>query len=307
VDAQPTTPYTRFIILGDARTGSNLLANALNSHPQIVCFREIFHFAHEDLIDWDVTGFDPRDPEDIAMRAADPVRFMRARVFGQFAPDVRAVGFKYLYGHFWGFKGLSDALAGDMDLRVVHLLRRNLLRLFVSLRIAEETGRWLDPAPPPLGRRIASFVRHPVRNMRGTEVVAPERPERRPLALTTEECLQFFAKHRAERQRYGEMFSHHRLLTMHYEDLLHDQHRVFGDVQQFVGVEPRTLHTNLRRQNPEPLHELIANYDEFSGAARDTEIARFLDEEQRVPAQPERERLRRHGRDLGDGRGVSNI
>jgi hypothetical protein len=129
------TPYTRFIILSDARTGSNLLQQSLDAHPNIVCFREIFNLDPA-YIDYEVDGWDGKLASDLALRAGDPVAFIRERVFGAHDERTQAVGFKFAYAHFWFHEKLLPALTEDEALRVVHLQRRNLLRSLVSLRIA---------------------------------------------------------------------------------------------------------------------------------------------------------------------------
>jgi hypothetical protein len=142
---------TRFFVLGDARTGSNMLTQALNTNPAIRCFRKVFHFMH-DYVDYGIDGFDPNVPADVEFRNNDPVRFLNERLYAGAPPGVQAVGFKYLYGHFWGFDALTDYLSEEHEIRVIHLTRRNMLRSLVSLHIAESSGRWLEDwgvAPRP--------------------------------------------------------------------------------------------------------------------------------------------------------------
>lgn len=42
--------YTKFVILGRARTGSNLLRGMLNTHNHVMVFRELYR--NEGVIDW---------------------------------------------------------------------------------------------------------------------------------------------------------------------------------------------------------------------------------------------------------------
>ena len=62
--------YTRFIILAAARTGSNLLATALNEHSNIICFREVFNWRTE-TIGYFVEGYNNDSAEDRAFRERD--------------------------------------------------------------------------------------------------------------------------------------------------------------------------------------------------------------------------------------------
>ncbi len=54
--------YVRFVITGDARTGSNMLVHALNTNPAIRCFREIFHY-WMNHVDYYVDGYDSQSRE----------------------------------------------------------------------------------------------------------------------------------------------------------------------------------------------------------------------------------------------------
>ena len=127
--------YARFIILAAARTGSNLLATALNGHANIICFRELFNWRTE-TIGYFVEGYDNDSAEDRAFRDRDEVAFLNARVFCDHPSEVRSVGFKAPYGTFIGFPKLQEWLVKEQEVRVLHLRRRNLLRRLVSGRIA---------------------------------------------------------------------------------------------------------------------------------------------------------------------------
>jgi len=266
-------PYTRFVIVGDARTGSNLLWSALNSHPRVICFREVFHFAHE-FIDYAVPGFDDRATADVTLRREDAVRFLYERIFREFQPAIHAVGFKFLYGHRWGFEPVVRALGEDRDIRVIHLRRRNIVRMFVSVRIAESTGRWLEPVPVGGWRRALAVMRRPLLGAgRGVE------PAPRPrLHVSAREIIAFEEQHRREAMKMDALIRGHQVMTLLYEDMAHDRDMAFDSVQRFLGVRPRRLKVGLRRQNPEPLRELIANYDELAAELAGTPYAPLLDE-----------------------------
>ena len=79
---ETSTDYTRFIILGRSRTGSNFLRGLLNSHPQIVTFGELFR--NYDAVDWAYPGYQQTDAM-MAQMQDDPVAFMEEEVFGGFS------------------------------------------------------------------------------------------------------------------------------------------------------------------------------------------------------------------------------
>lgn len=277
--------YRRFVITGDARTGSNMLAQALNTNPAIRCFREIFNYWQEH-VDYFVEGYDPNVAEDLALRQTDPVRFLQERIFNEHPPHIESVGFKYLYGHFWGFDALTEHLSADRELLVVHLKRRNLLRSFVSVRLAEETNRWIEdwgiqPARRSLPIRGVVALAHPAQTYRKIlrKLTSPPPEERKPeLVLPPDECARFFARTRHEIERVDAMFETHSVLAIHYEDMVADREVVFADIQRFVGVAPVSLTVTLRKQNPEPLRRLVKNYDELKAAFAGTLEAVFFED-----------------------------
>ena len=199
-----STGYSKFIILGAARTGSNMLVQALNSSPELTCFGELFH-PNLDFLGFNVEGYDNFDNKDRALRDGDLPAFLRERVYCAHPEATQAVGFKLLYGHVWGFPGLLGALTEDTEIRVLHLKRRNLLRTMLSLKIAETTGVWLEDRRLTLAN-IGTALRHPLR-----VATRLRRPLRRPpasrvkLTLPVEECRAFFYQ-RQRRQRISMIY-----------------------------------------------------------------------------------------------------
>ncbi|MCH7580953.1 MAG: hypothetical protein IIB22_11970, partial [Chloroflexi bacterium] len=130
-------------------TGSTLVQGALNSNPEIICFGEIFN-QHLDDIDYRTEGYEST-AVDVGLRAANPGAFLRERIFADPATPVRATGFKFHYDHFWGFPGLVEILKNDRGLSVIHLRRRNVLRMVISAKIAAEPGVYFQSAGTRIG------------------------------------------------------------------------------------------------------------------------------------------------------------
>ena len=112
--------YSKFIIVSHARSGSNLLLNSLNSHPNLIAEHEIFA-AHNRNIGED---FQPT----------------LERLFCPRAKSAKAVGCKIFYYH------LNDAewqqIAEIPNLKVIHLKRKNRLSMIVSMKVAFKTDQW---------------------------------------------------------------------------------------------------------------------------------------------------------------------
>ncbi len=274
-----SSDYIRFVLVCDARTGSTMLIQALNSNPHITCFGAIFNTI-VDFVDFSVDGYDNSSAHDRELRDQDPVAFLRGRVYCQHPEKTRAVGFKYRYGQASHFPGLLEHLAEDAEIRVLHLRRHNLLRSLLSAKIVLMTGVWFQERGPSLASKLTvanalRILRHPARGPAAVRRLlwpseAPSKGRRSPVTLSAEECLAHFRTVEAQAAHYDELFKAHPKFTVYYEDFLDHQGDTFKRVQSFLGVEPRPLTVTMRRQNPEPLGELIENYDELYEAYKDS-------------------------------------
>jgi hypothetical protein len=111
---------TGFIILSQGHSGTTHLASLLDSHPDIVCFGELFNDNHNSGRSFHASGHE------------DPRAFFRDLVAHT---DARAVGFKL---GAWGMRlHHPDALeiVEEPDLHIIRL-RRNPLAKLVSTRLS---------------------------------------------------------------------------------------------------------------------------------------------------------------------------
>jgi LPS sulfotransferase NodH len=263
------TPYTRFIVLSGPRTGSNLLQQILNSHPDVMCFRELFNLqAH---IDYEMPAYDGTDAADLALRAADAPALLGKRIFMEQPASVRAVGFKFHYNHVWSYDRILDALAADTSLRIVHLRRRNILRMLVSLRLAQRTGEWMVHEPP---RNQIAWAARRLRSLRRSAGPTSDSGARTEagILLTPQECEQYFWEQVLTIDKFTkEIFVGHSMVELAYEDLVTDRDAAMQPVWGFLGVRHWSeAEVSLRKQNPEPLRTLISNYDELERHFSDT-------------------------------------
>ena len=254
-----------------------MLAQTLNSSPSITCFGEVFNYLF-DFVQFEVDGYDNSSARDLALREEHPLRFLDERIFGRHPEEIRAVGFKYHYEQGWAYRGLRERLVGDTEIHVIHLRRRNLLRMLLSREIATATGAWVaEPGTDLTLRRVLTkiwarlprAVRMPFRAARRRLLNAPKRSQK-SLTIDPEELRSFIIRTKLTADHFDKVFGQHPRLTVFYEDIVDHRDRVHGEVQEFVGVKPRRLKVTLRQQNPEPLRELLANYDELFEAYRDS-------------------------------------
>jgi LPS sulfotransferase NodH len=147
-----------FMVFGNQRTGSTLVANRLNSHSNVICFEEIF-------LPWvdsepSLRGWLDSNGRHQWERGIPGVRtsFLNSLLNAKSIPaHTGAVGFKVMYNQMslWPkFAYLAPDLGQllqDFSLRrwlrsrqvtIIHTLRRNRLKVLVSHELAVQTGRF---------------------------------------------------------------------------------------------------------------------------------------------------------------------
>jgi len=230
----------RFLILSTARSGTNLLVDLLNSHPDCLCGYEIFSRVHlaSDHIPWPLEDL-PDLGALCALRHSDPValvdrldRLTRARGY-------RAVGFKLMYIEAEETPTIREHLLADPGIRVVHVHRRQSLRRLVSLRRAQRTGEWL---------------------------VRDGEPQTRPppVRLTLRDIVNEFEYLREQEQSYAALDATHPVLHLTYEDMIVDLRATARELFGFLGLRPWDQWTaGTVKTGTDSLREAIANYDEL--------------------------------------------
>ena len=144
-------------------------------------------------------------------------------------------------------------IINNKQFKVIHWHRSNLLRAYVSREIATLTNTWLGKGEQP------SF-------------------NEKRIMIDVSECLKWINKtsHLHTLAQYD--FRHHICFSVNYENFLFDKNKAI-EVLNFLGVDSSyQLSTDFVKQNPEPLNQLITNYEEFSTSFRKTKWANFLDE-----------------------------
>ena len=133
---------TVFIVFGNQRTGSTLIASKLNSHPRIICYEEIFlPWADSDpsLRDWLGARGRPQ-----WLRAVPGVwTSFLASLFdmNRFPREVDAIGFELMYNQMSLWPRFASLVPA-----AVKLLRDLSLRKWLS---GKPGGRRSDSAPKP--------------------------------------------------------------------------------------------------------------------------------------------------------------
>lgn len=221
----------KFIVLTRSRTGSNLLVSMLNSHPDVRCGGE------------ELRSLNGRQVSE-AIETSFPIR-----------QALKASGFKIFYYHPLDDSSgaVRDTLSAMRELRVLHLMRRNILRTLTSRKIATQTNVWHSRTQ--------------------TTVAADDKR----VFFTEDELQSGFIQTKQWENEYASRFDESRTLQVYYEDLVGNYDGQFRRIASFLEVEPHQPRTDLKRQNPEPLDKLIVNYDALKEHFANTEWAVYFD------------------------------
>ncbi len=243
--------YTRFIVLGRSRTGSNYLRSLLNSHPGIQVLGEVFR--NSDSLEWGLDGYpDPRRV--LAEYQADPVAFLDRHIFRSLPQQIQAFGFKIFYYHAQGepLKRIWSRLRDDAELRVLHVKRNNILRTHLSRARAARSNRWVQLSQSGI--------------------------EEAPIRLEYAECRQDFERTRLWETEFERFFAGHPILPVAYEDLALDYRQAVSRIEAFLRVEACALVPQTFKQSREPLAAAISNYADLKRQFADTPWAGFFEE-----------------------------
>jgi LPS sulfotransferase NodH len=251
------------MVLGSARTGSNLLLSLLSTHPRIKTYGELFNL--------------DKLPKTSLREALDnPVMFLRRRVHQDHKLEIAAVGFKMFYEHLtpdyfikpvdvsdaapqlqeqftqfssfvesnyaWEtlderFRKTWEFLRNDQDLAVIHLQRRNMLHTLISLKSAFVTNRWWNLKDDP-------------------QTILP-------MHLDPEECCRYFEKLSNSAEEADAAFSAHPKINILYEDLIEKQQDTLHQIFALLKVPAEPVATRMKKQNFASPREIVSNYEQL--------------------------------------------
>jgi len=231
----------------------------LNSHDRIAAYSELFlengqgkptWGGEKDTLLWATYYAEQKNKSIHADRRALLFRYLDEL----YAPRqaIQSIGFKLMYGQAGAFPDLCEYFVAN-DVRIIHLIRRNLLDIVVSKALAEA--------------RDAYHAR-----------VGDDLLEAR-IHLDTSDLLHRLRWEQREVQRATERFAALSLPYMEvlYEHLAADDSQ-FGRLLEFLGVKPgrQRLRSSLRRMNTATHRQVIVNYDSVRRCLHGTEFAEFL-------------------------------
>lgn len=258
----------KFILLSHPRSGSTLVTLALQAHSDIRMFGELFHTDIQHRLKAYGWGIERRPSTLLNPKRTkgwyytdhqEGVHFLEDLVYCDPSDDrPLATGFKLFYDHAraehvksaWNYIRLHE------DLRIIHLVRANLLDCFLSIQTAETTTVW------------------------EIELDEPRASEQPILRIAPEACESYFKSLTLQRKNVASalFLPGRRVLQVEYErDVLGNFDETLYRMQDFLGVTPQALPKLLRKQATAPTRARIENYAELRRRFEATEFAQFFE------------------------------
>lgn len=264
----------KHIILSLFRSGSNYLANLLNSHPQVTNYGEV-------LGDWTIpynlyskTKLGGKSTEDYLDFIYNSKLFFAAgqaysamvhirkgkKINFKYWSDIETIGVKDFSINFRDRK-IASYLTKRSDIRVVNLYRENILKRLISLE-----------------RQHASGITKVAKNERHKDSKTDRKIQLDvPYVL---EQLEIFDRELRDHKNMVKELPQSRVLNICYEDLFASQDSrdlYTRELLDFLEVESTTIKSDHRKILSDKLSDIVANYDELENGIRGRRFSRYLD------------------------------
>lgn len=271
----------RFMILGRSRVGSNYLSSILDRHKNIRFFGELFNLDSLPKKSLKNALKDPpkylreiiykKYPDSIKAvgfkmfyyhATRDSLNFKPNKLFRETSKEKRESISKfhlYLKSNY-DLKALGTELEKvwayllkDLELRIIHLKRQNILRTWLSTKIAFMTNKWTSKGKGGNNNLIS-------------------------IHLDYDDCVDAFEKTRAWEQKYDKLFHNHKKLEVMYEDMVQEKEKTMKNIFNFLDVPHSEVASPLKKQNTRPLSKAISNYWELKEKFQATYWIEFFEE-----------------------------
>jgi LPS sulfotransferase NodH len=278
---------TKFVLLTTQRSGSTFIRLWLNSHPSVRCYGEIFLRTYPA-----VDGFKHYCEANIFRRilyhtlcepyfTRSSYNFVSKKLIRKFLNELyynpcftapwtdistwenyqsrqksnieRAIGFQLMYSQLRDYEYLKKWIISN-NISVVHLIRKNLLKLYLSRLVAQKSGIY------------HSFEKSG--NVRPFQKVF----------VDSKNILPRMNNILKEREEIRNIFSGNASVEFSYEDFFSSYAEVSQKIFSFLGLQDVAVEfPNLEKLNPNSIDQIIENYDEIVIALKGTPFQEFLD------------------------------
>ena len=242
-----------FVIVALQRSGSAYLCTMLDSCPQIRCFwecflskgREDFQFAtYLKRAGSSIETFLKLPPHP---RKVQLERYFKDVVYRP-KSGVLISGFKFMYDQTFVFPDAIQWLQ-NKNVKVIHLIRRNSLKQFLSWEIRSRRG-----------------VSHSYVPLKPVQV-----------QVDCKNLIDKLSEMEEQKQRFKELLSSaFDSIEVYYEDLTENLSDQLGRLSTFLEVQVKEVSSPLVKLNSNQVEELVSNYEEVASSLANTEFEPLL-------------------------------
>ena len=220
-----TQRFDYFVLFAEMHTGSNFLEANLNLYPDLSCLGEVFNPVFMAYPGTEeLLGFDQ------AARDADPLALVQA-----IKEEEGVAGFRFFHDH---HEGILDEVLNDPRCAKV-ILTRNPVESYVSWKIAAATGQW----------KLTNATHH-----KATQVDF----DREEFEAHMGNLQEFQIRLLNTLQKSGQTAFYVAYEDIQDLDIMNGLARYLGS-----GTELSSLSKNLKKQNPAPMSEKVANFEDM--------------------------------------------
>ena len=196
--------YQKFVIVSDSRTGSTLLMDLLNYHPNIIALGEEFR---------DLKG--------------NTCKEIWNKIYSKRSKRIKWVGFKLFYHHPRdnNDQEVWDIIENDPTIVIIHLVRKNILRSYVSKVIGLKTRKWTE-------------------NISSKETI---NLENKRVTLDADDCRDNFEKISKYVERTNRRFKNHNIVSVEYERLAEDKQGEINLIYEKLNLPKKKIFTSLKK------------------------------------------------------------
>ncbi len=240
------------------RTGSNYLSYLLHDHPNVMSLGEAYYPPSVTVNPGNQYMNKRRSL--FYFRKLFPTQFLKYFIFRDYPPHIKAVGFRVFYhykkegDHFQHFPSIKKYLVEHKEVKIIHLIRNNLLENYVSLFLALKRDYWWTV---------------------GTNPYKYEK-----IKLQYKDCLRHFSMLTSMTNEYRQLFKSHSTIEVYYEDLVQHKKRELDRIQEFLGIRQENLSCALQKLNTRPMEQVISNFEALKKRFAGSRWIHFFDESQ---------------------------
>ena len=242
----------KFVVLTTQRSGSTFLVRALDSHPEIRCYGELFINHSENINKEDDYRYFHYLREKWYRRFLVPLagrsyinRFLDKKLEAN--RGLKTIGFKLMYNQCNG--ALFDWIKAN-DVSVIHLIRENILESLVSTEIRRRTN-----------------VAH------SNSVV-----EVSPFEIDVKMISRQIFKRREQIKEYRSKLSGYRkLIEISYDDYFSNKKKNDFELLSFLGADAEyEIDSDLKKINKYKLQDILVNHEELVASLKNTPFERLV-------------------------------